>query len=331
MKASQEHPLVSIQCMVYNHEPYLRQCLDGFVMQRTNFKFEAIVHDDVSTDGSAAIIREYAEKYPDIIKPIYETENQYSKKDGSLDRIMREACNGKYIAICEGDDYWIDPLKLQKQVDFMEANPEYALCHTGFKIYNDDEGILVDCDDIIKRNSEQYHSNQDIMERILDGTYYRIQTVTTLFRMSSYSKVNNLLKSFEGKFLMGDTQLWISLLSVGNIFFLPEITSVYRIHAGSSCRPVSFQSKIHFDLSCAEMRVVMADVFNLSNKLKRKLQSQYQKKLNLYLTYVPNYKLIVQIKYNNFFECIRFNILRLPIIRNLLLYIYSRKNRHNEL
>ena len=135
MKASQEHPLVSIQCMVYNHEPYLRQCLDGFVMQRTNFKFEAIVHDDVSTDGSAAIIREYAEKYPDIIKPIYETENQYSKKDGSLDRIMREACNGKYIAICEGDDYWIDPLKLQKQVDFLDANLEYGMCYTNFNIY----------------------------------------------------------------------------------------------------------------------------------------------------------------------------------------------------
>ena len=73
--------MVSIRCLVYNHEPYLRQCLDGFVMQQTNFRFEAIVHDDASTDGSAAIIREYAAKYPDIIKPIYETENQYSKRD----------------------------------------------------------------------------------------------------------------------------------------------------------------------------------------------------------------------------------------------------------
>ena len=93
----QEQPLVSIQCLVYNHEPYLRQCLDAFVMQKTNFKFEAIVHDDVSTDGSAAIIREYAEKYPDIIKPIFETENQYSKHDGSLERIMHDACKGKVM------------------------------------------------------------------------------------------------------------------------------------------------------------------------------------------------------------------------------------------
>ena len=128
MLNNQERLLVSIQCLVYNHEPYLRQCLDGFVMQKTNFKFEAIVHDDVSTDNSAAIIREYAEKYPDIIKPIFETENQYSKHDGSLDKIMADACNGKYIALCEGDDYWIDPLKLQKQVDFMESNIAFSMC-----------------------------------------------------------------------------------------------------------------------------------------------------------------------------------------------------------
>ena len=104
-------PIVSIQCTVYNHEPYLRQCLEGFVMQKTNFAFEAIVHDDASTDKSAEIIREYAEKYPDIIKPIYEEENQYSKKQpGLIGRIMTAAMSpsSKYIAICEGDDYWTD-------------------------------------------------------------------------------------------------------------------------------------------------------------------------------------------------------------------------------
>ena len=87
--------MVTIRCLVYNHEPYLRQCLDGFVMQKTNFPFEAVVHDDASTDRSSAIIREYADKYPDIIKPILETENQYSKHDGSLTRIMNAHMHGK--------------------------------------------------------------------------------------------------------------------------------------------------------------------------------------------------------------------------------------------
>lgn len=119
--------MVSIRCSTYNHERYIRDALEGFVMQKTNFRFEAIVHDDVSTDGTAAIIREYAEKYPNIIKPIYETVNQYSKHDGSLNRIMNAHMHGKYIAVCEGDDYWTDPYKLQKQVDFLENNPEFTM------------------------------------------------------------------------------------------------------------------------------------------------------------------------------------------------------------
>ena len=100
----EKYPFVTIQCAVYNHAPYLRQCLDGFIMQQTNFPFEAVVHDDASTDTSADIIREYADKYPDIIKPIYEKENQYSKHDGSLQKIIDQATQGKYIAVCEGDE-----------------------------------------------------------------------------------------------------------------------------------------------------------------------------------------------------------------------------------
>ena len=140
-----KQPLVAIKCLVYNHEPYLRDCLEGFVMQQTNFPFVAIVHDDASTDGSAAIIRKYEEKYPDIIKPIYEAENQYSKRDGSLGRIMNAAVDvtgAKYVAMCEGDDYWTDPLKLQKQVDFMEANPEYSITSHRYTIYNHEERVF---------------------------------------------------------------------------------------------------------------------------------------------------------------------------------------------
>lgn len=146
--------LLSIRCLVYNHEPFLRQCLDGFVMQKTNFRFEAIVHDDASTDGSAAIIREYAEKYPDIIKPIYETENQYSKHDGSLGRIMNAACKGKYIAVCEGDDYWIDPLKLQKQVDFLETHLDYSMCFHRAKIENkiNKSDVFIHCSTVEDRD-----------------------------------------------------------------------------------------------------------------------------------------------------------------------------------
>ena len=103
LKKESEELMVTIRCITYNHERYIRQCLEGFTMQKTNFRFEAIVHDDASTDGTANIIREYAEKYLDIIKPIFETENQYSKHDGSIARILNEHTHGKYVAMCEGD------------------------------------------------------------------------------------------------------------------------------------------------------------------------------------------------------------------------------------
>lgn len=129
MESLDNQIVVSIRCLTYNHAPYIRQCLDGFVMQKTNFRFEAIVHDDASTDGTQEIIREYEKRYPDIIKPIYQKENQYSKGiPGFITNLVSSKCKGKYIAICEGDDYWIDPQKLQKQVDIMENNTDCMMC-----------------------------------------------------------------------------------------------------------------------------------------------------------------------------------------------------------
>lgn len=163
MRQEESQPImVTIHCTVYNHEPYIRKCLEGFVMQKTNFRFEAIVHDDASTDGSVAIIREFEKKYPDIIKPIYETENQWSKHDGSLKCIMDEHTFGKYVALCEGDDYWIAPNKLQKQVDFLESHPDYTMCwHDAY----------IETHGIIKEAYNRYPTNcqSPIEDIILEG------------------------------------------------------------------------------------------------------------------------------------------------------------------
>ena len=121
--------LVSILCTAYNHEQYIRSALESFVSQKTGFAFEVLVNDDASSDGTAAIIREYEEKYPDIIRPFYQKENQFSKGIGYIyENIFYPHARGKYFAFCEGDDYWTDESKLQRQVNFLESHPDYSAC-----------------------------------------------------------------------------------------------------------------------------------------------------------------------------------------------------------
>lgn len=128
MKAKSEEIMVSVICMCYNHEKYIKDALESFVNQKTSFKYEVFVHDDASTDKSAEIIREYEKKYPDIIKPIYQTKNQHSQGIKIVKAYILPKVSGKYIAFCEGDDYWTNENKLQKQVDFLENNPEFTVC-----------------------------------------------------------------------------------------------------------------------------------------------------------------------------------------------------------
>ena len=118
---------VTVLTLVYNNDKFIKKCLDGILSQKTNFKFEIIVHDDASKDNSRKIIEEYAKKYPEIVVPICQDENQMSKGVRIVDEVMFPKARGKYIAFCEGDDFWIDENKLQKQFDFMEKNLDYSL------------------------------------------------------------------------------------------------------------------------------------------------------------------------------------------------------------
>jgi len=182
-------PLLSVRCLCYNHAPFLRQCLDGFVMQQTDFPFEVIVHDDASTDGSQDIIREYAERYPDIIRPIYETENQYCKHDGSLGRIMEKVMHpdSKYVAMCEADDCWTDPHKLQLQVSFLESHPDYIMSSHIYTTMRSDTGerkLTNDYDDC------QYDDYLGVPYRTFTKdhffNYWFVQTLTVVYRRRDY-------------------------------------------------------------------------------------------------------------------------------------------------
>lgn len=135
---------VSVLCIAYNHENYISDALKSFVQQKTSFKYEILVNDDCSTDRTQEIVMEYALKYPDIIKPIFHEENQYSKGVSPIRDILIPKAKGKYIAICEGDDYWIDDCKLQTQYDYMENHPECSLCvHNAYMVDDDKNNIGV--------------------------------------------------------------------------------------------------------------------------------------------------------------------------------------------
>lgn len=157
-KGDPDKPVVSICCITYNHEPYIEDALEGFLIQETDFPFEILIHDDASTDRTAEIIREYEIKYPKLFKPIYQVENQYSKGNRAT-MIVFPLCLGKYIAVCEGDDYWCDPTKLIKQVGCLENNEDIIISsHDAFVV--DENGSKIKDSKLPERYKRNYSGEE---------------------------------------------------------------------------------------------------------------------------------------------------------------------------
>ena len=242
MKESKISPLVAIHCLVYNHEPYLRDCFEGFIMQQTNFPFVAIVHDDASIDGSATIVREYEQKYPHIFKPIYEIENQFSKRDGSLERIMNKMIDdtgAKYVAMCEGDDYWIDPYKLQKQVDFLEKNPRYSICFHKTKTLIHHSNELKD--EFLVREM----LGESTICDLASNNYIHTPSVVFKRGMLDFGLLEHILPC-----MPLDYAMWMLLADKGNIYKINEYMAVYRYGAGF------WESKSNIERNIAMIKVL---------------------------------------------------------------------------
>lgn len=231
MEHGKDKPLLAIRCVTYNHEPYIRDCLEGFVMQKTNFKFVAIVHDDASTDNTAIIVKEYAERYPDIIKPILQKENQHSKGSGTIGKILNEAIDNteaKYVALCEGDDYWIDPYKLQKQVDILENDETLMACATNtITVSNTGEVLSGYKENIVKDNKEGRYNLRDFMQ-----TTHQYPTASVLYRRKEEEKIKEYCRITRNPYF-GDWNLWIALHIIGDFYYLDEVTTAYRINPTS--------------------------------------------------------------------------------------------------
>ena len=220
-----EKIIVSVKCWVYNHEKYLRDCLEGFVRQKTNFRYEVVVHDDASTDGSVEIIKEYTAKYPNIIKSILQKENQYSKPGyGSMDRDMNAQLKGKYIAICEGDDYWVDPYKLQKQVDMLEADAQCSMCCS--------DAVIISNTGISHLGCQCEDSRYLTLDEIVIGGGLYIPTASLVFRKEIVFDEDYV--KCTGNCHVGDYPLQIFAAIKGKVYRFAEKQVAYRFEMGNS-------------------------------------------------------------------------------------------------
>lgn len=226
--------MVSVICMAYNHEKYIRRCLDGFVNQKTNFKYEVLINDDASTDKTADIIREYEMKYPEIIKPIYQTENQYSQGVSIVKTQLIPRTQGIYIASCEGDDYWIDNYKLQKQFDFMESHPEYSMCvHRAIYRSVNNEGSFTD--NVVPKILKGQDFN--VEDTILGGG--ALVATNSMFRRKELFL--NMPSCFKAKGF-SDYQTIMYATMVGKLYCFEDVMSVYNY-----CTPGSWTSRVWSD------------------------------------------------------------------------------------
>lgn len=214
---------VSVLCLAYNHEKYIRECLEGFVNQKTNFKYEVLINDDCSTDKTASIIKEYEEKYPEIIKPIYQKENQYSKGNGIIRPILLPKVQGEYIALCEGDDAWIDYNKLQMQVDYLDNHLDCYCVSTAFTMHN----CLYNTDQLVSRSDKD---RDFTLKEIVDGGGGLFATASLLYR----KEVDlNMPECFFSK-RFGDYQKPIYAAILGKVHYLNKCTARYNHYTENS-------------------------------------------------------------------------------------------------
>ena len=213
---------VSVCCVTYNHEKFIRKCLDGFLLQQTHFPIEVIIHDDASTDQTTAIISEYQAEHPGIFFPLFQKENQYRKGIRGMNaKFNFPRCTGKYIALCEGDDFWNDPHKLQKQVDFLESNPEYFITGHDANIIDEEENMISTSKlpDICKRDCSSIELQKCFFVLTLSMCFRNVSDLRQMpEELYKASNADTFMISYFGRF--------------GKYKYMPDINpATYRVHS----------------------------------------------------------------------------------------------------
>lgn len=246
--------MVTVLCRTYNKSLYVKQSLEGVAMQKTNFRYEAIVYDDASTDGTAEIVKEFADKHPDIFKPVFRKENLFKKKDGSWERANSEYLPGKYLCFSDDDDYWTDPYKLQKQVDFLESHPDYGMVYSQVQIFDQES-----------QSFSKGWSSQTDFEKLLTGAN-PILNFTACMRTDYYVSYFNEMGR-RNHWETEDLPVWLYISHISKIKFLDEIMGVYRILPVSWSHDRDIKKQSAFSRSTFDCRCFFAKKYGREDAL----------------------------------------------------------------
>ena len=291
-----KEPLVSVAMITYNHAPYIVQAIEGILQQETNFPIELVIGEDCSTDGTREIVFDYKKRHPDIIKIVTSDRNV-----GACKNTVRteRACRGKYIAFCEGDDYWHHPKKLQKQIDFLETHPDYGLVHSKIK------ECYVETGHTIEKSNPFFKSRKPISDNDDGNLFFKILTRNYSVRTCSVCVRKKLLdyvvKSdpfvFESdRFIMDDIPRWLEISRLAKIKYIAEPLATKNILAESASNSKDIRKKMKFKLSGFEMRLYYADKYGCTDKLPKSLWDHYTYPLLAYCYYYQDSEMAEKVK-----------------------------------
>lgn len=262
---------VAVQVLTYNQKDYIAQCLDGIVTQRTTFPFVAVVHDDASTDGTADIVRQYAERYPDIIHPIFQTENQYSKGKSPA-KIVAEKINEinpTYKCIVDGDDYWTDADFLQVCYDWLEEHPACAMAYTKTLVMEMPSGT-------IREKDAGHRWETPTLETMLIRNMIPIHTA--LFRMDVYRDYYQEVRPFEKPWPVNDWAIWLYMIAKHEVQFIDRTTAILRMTTVSMSRKKTLRERVKYLQGLKQLSLYFVG-YSTQKDIRKKIRQHYNKRI----------------------------------------------------
>jgi len=284
------YPMVSVLMITYNHELYIAQAIEGVLMQKVDFEMELVIGEDCSNDSTRAICENYASQYPDKIRLLPSDRNQ-----GMMPNFLRtlDSCHGKYIAMCEGDDYWTDPLKIKKQVEVFESDPEVGLVHSDCNILYQETGRLIRSKNLA--NGINYSGFDNPYLGILIGEY-AIFTCTVLAKKDLLlkSESDEIVSNLEN--LQGDLPRWLYISKHSKVEYINEPTATYRVINGSSSHQKDVLKRLQYQVSSKKIRKKFADRDNLPHEILKITNRMYYGSLISLLFYIGDLDKINSLK-----------------------------------